>query len=84
MGKVIFWLVVVFAVLFALRLLNTTKLRNRRDSASDPAKTRAPPATPMIRCVECGVFLPAPDATTTPDGYRCGDPGCPNRKRTSV
>ena len=84
MGKVIFWLVVVFAVLFALRLFNSAKLRNRRDSESGHANSRTPPATPMIRCVECGVFLPAPDAATTPDGYRCGDPACPNRKRTSV
>jgi len=82
MGKVIFGLVVVFAVLFALRLLNAAKQRNRRDGASGP--TRTPSATPMIRCVECGVFLPAPDATTAPDGYRCGDPACPNRKRTAV
>jgi len=84
MGKVIFWLVVVFGVLFALRMWNAAKLRAERKDASGNANPRAPTATPMIRCVDCGVFLPATDATTAPDGYRCGDPACPNRKRTSA
>jgi hypothetical protein len=83
MGKLIFWLVVVFGVLFAFRLLNTAKLRQRGDAAR-PGSARAPGDMTMIKCVECGVFLPRTDATTAPDGYRCGDPACPNRKRASV
>ena len=83
MGKVIFWLVVVFAVLFVLRLLNAAKLR-RRNEESRPGNSRAAGDMAMIKCVECGVFLPRTDATTAPDGYRCGDPACPNRKRASV
>jgi hypothetical protein len=83
MGKVIFWLVVVFGVLFGLRLLNAAKLRQRND-ASRSGNARASGDMAMIKCVECGVFLPRTDATTAPDGYRCGDPACPNRKRTSV
>ena len=80
MGKVIFWLVLVFGVLFALRLLNTSKARGERKGAPGPG----PADMAMIKCAECGVFLPRTDATTAPDGYRCGDPACPNRKRTSV
>jgi hypothetical protein len=80
MGKVIFWLVLVFGVLFALRLLNASKARSGRQDASRPG----PADMAMIKCVECGVFLPRTDATTTPDGYRCGDPDCPNRKRNPV
>jgi len=83
MGKVIFWLVIVFAVLFGLRLLNASKLRERKD-AGGPEASRGPAAMAMIKCVECGVFLPRTDATTAPDGYRCGDPACPNRKRSAV
>jgi hypothetical protein len=83
MGKVIFWLVVVFAVLFGLRLLNAGKLRRRND-ASRPGNARAPADMAMIKCVDCGVFLPRTDASNAPDGYRCGDPACPNRKRASV
>lgn len=84
MGKVIFWLAVVFAVLFALRMWNVAKLRAERKDAANPGNARTPAATPMIKCVDCGVFLPRTDATTAPDGYRCGDPACPNRKRNSV
>jgi hypothetical protein len=83
MGKVIFWLVVVFGVLFGLRLLNAAKLR-QRNATSRPGNARAPGDMTMIKCVECGVFLPRTDATTAPDGYRCGDPACPNRKRASA
>ena len=84
MGKVIFWLVLVFGVLFALRLLNASKLRAGRKDSPSPGAARGPADMTMIKCTECGVFLPRTDATTAPDGYRCGDPGCPNRKRTSV
>jgi hypothetical protein len=80
MGKVIFWLVLVFGVLFALRVLNVSKLRGGRKDVPG----RGPADMAMIQCAECGVFLPRTDATTAPDGYRCGDPACPNRKRTSV
>jgi hypothetical protein len=84
MGKMVFWIVVVFGVLFVLRMLNVIKVKVYRKDAAGNAARRGPVATPMIRCVECGVFLPATDATTAPDGYRCGDPACPNRKRSSV
>ena len=83
MGKIVFWLVVVFGVLFALRMWNVAKARALRKDAG-PGSTRGPTPTAMIECVDCGVFLPRTDATNAPDGYRCGDPACPNRKRTSV
>jgi hypothetical protein len=78
MGKIIFWLVLVFGVLFALRMWNASRSRAAR---SEGTGKQPPKAMPMIKCVECGVFLPAADAATTSGGYRCGDPSCPNRKR---
>jgi hypothetical protein len=30
----------------------------------------------MVRCANCGVFLPRADAVKSPDGYRCREPGC--------
>ena len=84
MGKIVFWLVIVFGVLFVLRLLSVAKLRAARKGAADAGRAGGPAATPMIQCVDCGVFLPAPDAASAPGGYRCGDPSCPNRKRTTV
>lgn len=72
MGKIVFWIVVVFAVLFALRLWNSAKARRRE--TGQPQDGAAPQA--MVKCVHCGVFLPRADALPAPGGYRCGDPKC--------
>jgi hypothetical protein len=73
-GKIIFWLVIFFAVLLVLRLVNAAKTRARRDPPTDRGKP-APPA-PMVRCVECGVFLPRADARPVPEGFHCGQVNC--------
>ena len=73
MGKIIFWIVVVFLVLFALRMYNVAKSRPRRKKPGEDA-----PAA-MVRCVQCGVFLPRPEARETTTGYRCQDPACAAR-----
>ena len=76
MGKVIFWLVIVFAVLFVLRLINVSKARRSNDAARPQAgETRSV----MVRCVECGVFLPQADAKPSPAGPCCGDTECRQR-----
>ena len=72
MGKIILWIVVVFLILFALRMWNAAKARSRR--ARD--RPSEPPPQAMVRCVQCGVFLPMPDALAATDGYRCQAPGC--------
>jgi hypothetical protein len=72
MGKVVFWIVVVFLILFALRLYNVAKARSRRPPRA-PSES-APQA--MVRCVQCGVFMPKADARALVDGYRCQAPGC--------
>jgi hypothetical protein len=33
----------------------------------------------MVRCAECGVFLPKADALPSPKGFRCGDAACAQR-----
>ena len=73
MGQIVFWLIVVFAVLLVLRLVNTAQSRARRGSAG-PAKPRKQDA--MVRCVDCGVYLPSADAKAGPQGPLCGDPQC--------
>ncbi len=35
----------------------------------------------MIRCVDCGVYLPSADAKPGPHGPLCGDPQCVHRQR---
>jgi uncharacterized protein len=68
MGKIVFWIIVVFLVLFVLRLWNAGKARAR-------AK-RQPSAETMVRCIHCGVFLPRPEAVQSGKGYRCRAPTC--------
>jgi hypothetical protein len=81
MGKLIFWIVVVFVVLFAVRVANAAKSRARQPRRDEPrrAADRAASGT-MVRCVECGVFLPAADARTGVRGPTCTDPACTHRR----
>ena len=81
MGKLIFWLIVFFVVLLALRLVNVAKTRDRRQDRREPPKP-APPA-PMVRCVECGVFLPRVDAHPVPEGFHCGQVNCAQHRTRS-
>ena len=82
MGKIIFWIVVVFVILFALRMLSIAIVR--RDKAEKEETGKAPSKSgPMVRCAECGVFLPKADALPSPQGFACGDPKCANRLKQS-
>ncbi len=74
MGKVIFWIVVVFAVLLGLRLANAAKAK--RGSGAPPGRA----AEPMVRCQRCGVFLPRAEAKEVAGGWVCGDPQCGQRR----
>ena len=76
MGKIVFWLVVIFLVLFVLRMINVSKLRKGGGAQAKGGKA-APEA--MVRCAQCGVFLPRPEARETAGGYRCNDPACTAR-----
>ena len=76
MGKIIFWIVVVFAVLFALRLWNAAKARRRADAMKEQAKGTV---ERMVRCERCGVYIPRTDALVVETGYVCGDANCGQR-----
>jgi hypothetical protein len=73
MGKIVIWIIVVFAVLMGLRLLNTGKAKRRRAGGAGDSRS-APQA--MVRCVRCGVFLPQAEAKPGPNGMTCADPKC--------
>jgi hypothetical protein len=73
MGKIVIWIIVVFAVLMGLRLLNTGKAKRRRAAGASGSRS-APQA--MVRCVRCGVFLPQAEARPGPNGMTCADPKC--------
>ena len=76
MGKIVFWLVVVFAVLFVLRLVNASKARQRGDAG----RRRAPAGMPMVQCRECGVYLPKNEALPVTGGFRCPEGTCGTRR----
>jgi uncharacterized protein len=76
-GKIVFWLVVVFAILLVLRLVNAAKAKARKPKP--PAQGAQPPAA-MVRCVECGVFLPKADARPVPQGFHCGQVNCAQQR----
>ncbi len=72
MMKVVAWLVLIFVVLLALRMINLRKARARRAEAAPAAAD----AQPMVRCVRCGIFLPRSDASPTAGGFACADRDC--------
>jgi len=80
MSKLIFWLLVVFAILFALRLVNTAKARKRAKAAEAPKAEAPPPIEETVRCSRCGTYLPKAEARYSPGGLTCGDPDCSRRR----
>ena len=80
MGKILVWIVVVFVVLFALRLVNVAAARRRRGDAPGKGGNAGPVRVTMVRCARCGVFLPQADAKRAAEGFVCGDANCASRR----
>jgi len=84
MGKLIFWIVVFFVVLLAVRLANIAVTKARRDASRGDGDAKASrkelEAEPTVRCIDCGTYLPKSEAKPGPDGYSCGDPACARRR----
>ena len=74
MTKIIAWLILIFVVLFALRLIGLRNARLRRNAQGGAAP--APASEPMVRCLRCGVFLPRKEARAVGDGYTCATGSC--------
>jgi uncharacterized protein len=72
-GKVIFWLVIVFAVLFCLRMYNVAQ-QKRREGRDAPPPSGTGEA--MVRCTHCGIFLPRSEAQLIEGQIRCRDKEC--------
>ena len=87
-GKIIFWIVVFFLVLLALRLVSVHQTRkdarDRRDDDAAKAKTRSkrddtPVQDSMVKCARCGVFVPKSSTVMTSVGLACNDQACSHR-----
>ena len=91
MGKIIFWIVVFFLVLLALRLVSVHKTRNEARDRDDEAEKKArnshrqrddkPATDAMVKCERCGVFTPKTNAVMKRGGWTCGDARCAQKKR---
>jgi hypothetical protein len=79
MGKIIFWVVVIFVALMGMRLANLAAAKRRERDARAAGDTRKADDT-MVRCSSCGVYLPRANALPATGGYLCGDPGCMARR----
>jgi uncharacterized protein len=84
-GKIVFWIVVFFLVLLGLRLVSVHQTRRdareRRNAEADKNKRDAAPANEsMIRCANCGVFIPKSTAMLSPVGPYCGEKDCQNKR----
>jgi len=77
-GKIIFWLVVFFAILLVVRLVIVAKSKARNAPGGGKAKPQPPAA--MVRCVECGVYLPKADARPVSQGFHCGQVNCSQQR----
>ena len=73
MGKVIFWIVIIFAALLVLRMYNMRQQKKKaaREAQATPGKAQA-----MVRCAGCGVYLPRSEALLIDGTLRCHDKGC--------
>ena len=70
MVRIIAWLVVIFVVLLALRVIAMRNARTRHRAGAQAA------AQPMVRCARCGVFLPRAEAKETRGGFVCAAGSC--------
>ena len=80
MGKIIFWLVIVFVALFVLRLSNAAKLKARSREQADQLRRQAAAGEPMVRCNECSVYLPRSEAVAAGAGFHCPAGSCGPRR----
>jgi hypothetical protein len=79
MAKIIAWLILIFVVLFALRMIAWRNARGQRkggDAGAESAARAKLAAEPMVRCLRCGVYLPRKEAREVSGGYACATGEC--------
>lgn len=75
MGKLLFWIVLIIAVLFVARI--AARMAAARQEG-DPPKARNPPPPAklapesMVRCAHCGIHLPRSEAVLLNGHTWCG------------
>ena len=80
MGKLIAWLILIFVVLLALRVITARNKRAAQSGPSSGASAGAPPKIePMVRCTRCGIYLPRDETVEVAGGVVCADQNCLKR-----
>lgn len=83
MGKILFWAVVIIGVLFLTRLLahhaanrqsgqGNKNTPNTKQAKSSQTETLGKPED-MVRCANCGVYLPQSDAIKQSEQFWCSE-----------
>lgn len=73
MGKILFWAVVIVGVLFITRLL-AHQAAKRQNKGNEPKRSRPESlgkAEEMVRCANCGVYMPRSEAIKQSDQFWC-------------
>lgn len=63
MGKLLFWVVLIIAVLFVARV--AARMAAARQAGGQNTRGKTPPPKPlesMVRCAHCGIHLPRSEA----------------------
>lgn len=73
MGKILFWAVVIIGVLLITRVL--AHQAAKRDTKTNKPKSGKPEALgkaeEMVRCANCGVYMPRSEAVQQNDNFWC-------------
>ena len=76
MAKLVLLLAIIVVVALLVRRLFKGASTNRaRPPEASPGETSSQEAK-LVRCVECGAFVPKAEALAVPNGFRCGGAGC--------
>lgn len=73
MGKILFWAVVIIGVLFITRLLahHAAKRELNRDKPKKGKPESLGKPEEMVRCANCGVYMPRSDAIKQDEQFWC-------------
>jgi uncharacterized protein len=74
MGKILFWAVVIIAVLLVSRLIahQAAKAKSAGNPDQKPGAKPLGQSEQMIRCAHCGIYMPRSEAYKQDDQLWCG------------
>jgi hypothetical protein len=74
MVRLLFLVAIVVVVALLVRRL-VAAMRTPAEGGPDAAQPSQSPEAKLVRCVQCGAFVPKADTVPVDNGFRCGA-GC--------